>query len=74
VALLPSIVDLGAVTFLGWTETVVTMLVVLVFVDVSWAMMAARARQFLKSRRAVRIVNRASAGAMAGAGVAIATR
>ncbi|AFL54559.1 threonine/homoserine/homoserine lactone efflux protein [Sinorhizobium fredii] len=74
VALLPSIVDLGSVTFLGWTELVATMVVVLVVIDLAWVMMAAKARQFLKSRRAVRIVNRASAGTMAGAAVAIATR
>lgn len=74
VALLPSIIDLGSVTFVGWTELVATMFVVLVVIDLAWVLMAAKARQFLKSRRAVRIVNRASAGTMAGAAVAIATR
>ncbi len=74
VALLPSIIDLGSVTLLGWTELVATMFVVLVAIDLAWVVMAAKARQFLKSRRAVRIVNRASAGTMAGAAVAIATR
>ncbi|MCA1438672.1 LysE family translocator [Ensifer sp. IC4062] len=74
VALLPSIIDLGSVTFLGWTELVATMFVVLVAIDLGWVMMAAKARQFLKSRRAVRIANRASAGTMAGAAVAIAVR
>lgn len=74
VALLPSIIDLGSVTLLGWAELVATMFVVLVAIDVTWVLMAAKARQFLKSRRAVRIVNRASAGTMAGAAVAIATR
>ena len=74
VALLPSIIDLGSVTFFGWTELVATMFVVLVAIDLAWVMMAAKARQFLKSRRAGRLVNRASAGTMAGAAVAIATR
>lgn len=74
VALLPSIIDLGSVTFLGWAELVATMFVVLVAIDLGWVMMAAKARQFLRSRCAVRIANRASAGTMAGAAVAIAVR
>ncbi len=74
VALLPSIIDLGSVGLFGWAELVATMFVVLVVIDLAWVLMAAKARQFLKSRRAVRIVNRASAGTMAGAAVAIATR
>jgi threonine/homoserine/homoserine lactone efflux protein len=73
-ALLPSIVDIHAVTVTGWAELVVTMATVLIFIDLAWALVAARARAFLKSRRAVRIANRASAGTMAGAAVAIALR
>ncbi|RVJ28265.1 LysE family translocator [Sinorhizobium medicae] len=74
VALLPSIIDLGSVGLFGWAELVATMFAVLVVIDLAWVLMAAKARQFLKSRRAVRIVNRASAGTMAGAAVAIAVR
>lgn len=74
VALLPSIIDLAGVTLVGWVELVATMLVVLVVVDFVWVATAAKARQFLKSPRAVRFANRASAGAMAGAAVAIAAR
>jgi threonine/homoserine/homoserine lactone efflux protein len=74
VALLPSIIDLHAVTLAGWAELVATMFVVLIVIDLSWAMLAAKARGFLKSRRAVRMANRASAGTMAGAAVAIAIR
>lgn len=73
-ALLPSIIDVGAVTMVGWAELVATMLLVLIVIDISWALLAAKARGFLKSRRAVRIANRASAGTMAGAAVAIAMR
>jgi len=43
-------------------------------VNVSWVFLAGRARSFLKSRRAVKIANRISAGTMAGAAAAIATR
>ncbi|HEV7310461.1 LysE family translocator [Ensifer sp.] len=74
VALLPSIIDLHAVTLLGWMQLVVTMLIVLVIVDFGWVAMASKARSFLRSRRAVRIANRTSAATIAGAAVAIATR
>mgnify|MGYP001216089371 CR=1 FL=1 len=74
VALLPSIIDLNGVTPAGWLELVATMLVVLAVVDLLWVMLAAKARTFLRSPRAVRIANRISAGTMAGAAAAIATR
>jgi threonine/homoserine/homoserine lactone efflux protein len=74
VALLPAIIDLGAVTLVGWAELVVTMFVVLVAIDLAWVFLASRARLFLKSPRAVRIANRVSAGTMAGAAAAIAAR
>jgi threonine/homoserine/homoserine lactone efflux protein len=74
VALLPAIIDLGAVTVLGWAELVATMFVVLVVIDLAWVLLAARARLFLRSPRAVRIANRISAGTMAGAAAAIAAR
>lgn len=74
VALLPAIIDLGAVTLTGWAELVATMFVVLVAIDLSWVFLASRARRFLRSPRAVRIANRVSAGTMAGAAAAIATR
>jgi threonine/homoserine/homoserine lactone efflux protein len=74
VALLPSIVDIHAVTVTGWAELLATMALVLIFIDLAWALLAAKARTFLKSRRAARIANRTSAGTMAGAAVAIALR
>jgi threonine/homoserine/homoserine lactone efflux protein len=74
VALLPSIIDMHAVTLAGWAELLATMFVVLVGIDLSWALLAAKARGFLRSRRAVSLANRASAGTMAGAAVAIAMR
>ena len=74
VALLPAIIDLGAVTVLGWVELVATMFVVLVVIDLAWVLLASRARLFLRSPRAVRIANRISAGTMAGAAAAIAAR
>jgi threonine/homoserine/homoserine lactone efflux protein len=74
VALLPSIIDVHSVTLVGWAELAATMFVVLIAIDVTWALLAAKARGFLKSRRAVRMANRASAGTIAGAAVAIAMR
>jgi threonine/homoserine/homoserine lactone efflux protein len=74
VALLPAIIDLGAVSLVGWAELVVTMFVVLVAIDLAWVFLASRARLFLKSPRAMRIANRVSAGTMAGAAAAIAAR
>jgi threonine/homoserine/homoserine lactone efflux protein len=47
---------------------------VLVTVDLSWALLAIRARKLLTSPRAVKIANRASATLMAGAAAAIAAR
>lgn len=72
VALLPTIVDLRAVTILSSVELVATMLVVLMIVDLTWTMLAAKARTFLRSRRAVRAANRGSAAIMATAAAVIA--
>lgn len=74
VALLPSIIDLNGVTVIGWLELVAAMLLVLATVDILWITLANKARQFLKSPRALKIANRISAGTMAGAAAAIATR
>lgn len=73
-ALLPSIVDLAQVSLFGWAELITTMVLVLMTVDLAWVALAAQARRWLKSPRAVRVANRASATAMGGAAVVIATR
>jgi threonine/homoserine/homoserine lactone efflux protein len=73
-ALLPTIIDLGAVTVLGWAELTLTMAVVLVVIDLTWVLAAAQARRLLKSERAMRIANRISAATMGGAAAAIAAR
>ena len=73
-ALLPTIIDLGRVTLVGWAELTATMAVVLVVIDLAWVLAAAQARKLLKSRRAVQIANRVSAGTLAGAAAAIAAR
>jgi threonine/homoserine/homoserine lactone efflux protein len=73
-ALLPTIIDLGAVTVLGWAELTLTMAVVLIAIDLAWVLAAAQARKLLKSERAMKIANRVSATTMAGAAAAIAAR
>ncbi|AEA61294.1 LysE family translocator [Burkholderia gladioli] len=74
VALLPTLVDISHVGPLAWAELALTMLVVMAAVDLSWALLAARARRLFRSRRAVKVANRASATMMAGAAVVMATR
>ena len=71
-ALLPTILDIGHVGMVGWAELLGTMLSVLIAVQLTWALLAARARRFLASRRAVLIANRTGATVMAGAAATIA--
>jgi threonine/homoserine/homoserine lactone efflux protein len=73
-ALLPAIIDLNGVTLLGWAELTATMLLVLIFVDLTWASLASQARRLLRTPRAVRATNRISAAVMASAAAAIAAR
>ncbi|MER8500418.1 MULTISPECIES: LysE family translocator [unclassified Mesorhizobium] len=73
-ALLPTIIDLGSVSVVGWVELTATMAVVLVAIDLTWVLAASQARKLLRSKRAMKIANRISAGTMAGAAAAIAAR
>ncbi len=73
-ALLPTIIDLGSVSVIGWAELTATMAIVLVAIDLTWVLAAAQARKLLKSARAMKIANRVSATTMAGAAAAIAAR
>lgn len=73
-ALLPAIIDLGQVSLVGWAELMLTALVVLAGIDLTWTAMAAHARRVLRSPRALRLANRTSATMMAGAAATIAAR
>ncbi len=73
-ALVPTLVDLHRIGPAEWAQLTATVLVVLMAVDLGWSLLAARARHFLRSARALRIANRTSASAMAGAAVAIAVK
>jgi threonine/homoserine/homoserine lactone efflux protein len=74
VALLPTLVDLARVGWLGWVELAAVTLAVLALVFGAWIMLAARARRLFASERALRRMNRGSAGVMAGAAAWVATR
>ena len=73
-ALLPTLIDLGSVSTVGWFELLVTMLLTLATVDLGWVFFANKARVLLKSPRAIRIANRCGAVAMAGAAAAIVSK
>ena len=73
-ALLPTVLDLNHVGPVGWAELVVTMLVVLAGIDLSWSLTAVQARRFFANRRAMRAANRISASLMAGAATVVAVR
>jgi threonine/homoserine/homoserine lactone efflux protein len=73
-ALLPTVVQLETLTVAGFFEIAVVICVVLPAVLGSYVYAAARARRLLKSPQAIRIVNRSSATAMAGAAVVIAAK
>lgn len=73
-ALLPTLLDVGAVTVSGWAWLVLVMLAVLITVDMIWVAAAGVARRMLRSPRAVRMANRLSATAMGGAALGIAVR
>jgi threonine/homoserine/homoserine lactone efflux protein len=73
-ALLPNLVDLDAISLLGYAELVLVTQLVLAAVFAAYIVLADRARTLFRSPRAMRIVNRGSGCVMAGAAVAVATR
>lgn len=73
-ALLPSIIDIHAVSALGLAELVTVAFCVMITVDLAWAIAASWARGWLRSPQAIRIANQASATAMGGAALVIASR
>ncbi len=73
-ALLPTLIEVGQVSFTDWAMITVTLLIVLMVIDVCYIVMASRARLLLKSPRAMRLANRAGATAMGGAAAVIAVR
>jgi threonine/homoserine/homoserine lactone efflux protein len=73
-ALLPTVVDLGNLTPLGFFELAITIAIIAGGVLTAYAMAAAHARRLFTSPKAVRLVNRGSSAVMAATAVTIATR
>jgi threonine/homoserine/homoserine lactone efflux protein len=73
-ALLPTVVNLTSLTLLGFVELTTLTAVIASGVLAAYAAAAARARRLFRSEGAVRLMNRGSGIAMAGAAAAIAAR
>lgn len=73
-ALLPSVVDLKSITLTDFAILAVVTVVVLYAVVTPYIALASRARQFLNNPRALRILNRSAATAIAGAAAYIIVR
>lgn len=73
-AVLPTVLDLHAVTLEGAALVALVAVAVNAAVLLTYAALAARARRLFASARAVRRLNRASGAALVGAGVAVAAR
>ncbi|TIV45172.1 MAG: LysE family translocator, partial [Mesorhizobium sp.] len=73
-AITPTIVDLKTITLADYGILVALTVVVLFVVLVPYLALAAKARWFLKSPRALKVLNRTAAGFMMGAAAAIAAR
>lgn len=72
-ALLSNIIDVRSLTMTRWIALVVATLVVPTAAYVFWLLVAAKARNFLKTPRGMTVANCCGAGKMAGAATAIAT-
>lgn len=73
-ALLPTVVDLRALTPAGFVELALLVVVIVAGVLGAYAAAAARARRLFASPRALRLMNRGGAVAMAGAAAAMLVR
>jgi threonine/homoserine/homoserine lactone efflux protein len=74
-ALLPTLIPLDRpMTALGLAELVGIVIIVLLIIGLAYAGLAAAAREFLKSSRAVRALNRTAGAVMAAAAVLVVAR
>lgn len=74
-ALLPTVVPLDQpITVLGFTELTLIVIVVLLIIGCGYAGLAAAARDFFKSARALRALNRTAGAIMAGAAAFVIAR
>ena len=73
-ALLPTIIDLPRLTWIGFAELAATLVVVYGTVLALYVVLALRARRMFRLPLALRAINRGTGAVMAGAAVAVATR
>ena len=73
-ALLPTLIDLPSLNAVGFAELAAVVAVVFVAVFTAYVVLAVQARRVFTSPRAIRLVNRTSGVAMAGAAAAVAVR
>jgi threonine/homoserine/homoserine lactone efflux protein len=73
-ALLPTVVDLAALTPIGFAELASIIVAIASTVLAAYALAAARARRLFTSPHAVRLLNRGGSAVMAGAAVTVAIR
>ena len=73
-SIMPLVVDVRTLTALALLELALVCGVVISATLALYALAANRARTLLRSTRAMRFVNRAAGGLMAGVAVAVATR
>ena len=73
-ALLPTVVDLGALAFTGFLELAAAIIAIAGGVLTGYALAAARARRLFTSPRTLRLINRGSGTIMTGAAISIAAR
>jgi len=74
VALLPTVIPLGALHFADDVVIVVAIAVILPIVLSIYALTASRARQLFREPKSIRLLNRGAGTAMAGAAIVVATR
>lgn len=73
-ALLPALIDLPNLTATGFLEIAATVVVIFAIIFTGYVVLAVHARRMFTSPRAIRIVNRTSGAAMAGAAAVVAVR
>jgi threonine/homoserine/homoserine lactone efflux protein len=73
-ALLPTVIDLEALTPVAFAELAGIIVAVMALNQAAYVLLASRARRFVSNPRAVRIVNRICGGALVGAAATVAVR
>lgn len=73
-AVLPTVIDLSQLTPTGYLEIAAIIAVLFIAIFGGYVLLAAQARRLFRSARSVRIINRSSGLAMAGAATAIVVR